>query len=90
MAPSASAGAPYNCPATLVVDSPTTLLFPSPEWSSPRTTLPVVNAWVATAGGLSCSYGPPGSPGVVSIYKNTTATCTPNTARTGFDCDRAP
>ena len=63
----------------------------TPEWSSPRTMLAVVNAWVSSPGVLACGYGgaPDGSQ-VTQIYKLTTATCTANPAHTGFDCDRAP
>jgi hypothetical protein len=88
---SATASVPFSCPATITIDLPHTTTGLPADWSPPRSTLTVVNAWVAAPGVLSCAYGGgPGSPSVTSIYKLTTATCTGNPARTGFDCDRAP
>ena len=90
MAGSASATTTFSCPATLDVGLSTTQTGFTPEWSSPRTMLAVVNAWVSSPGVIACGYGgaPDGSQ-VTQIYKLTTATCTANAAHTGFDCDRA-
>jgi hypothetical protein len=88
---SATGTVPFSCPATITIDLPhTSTGFPA-GWSPARSTLTVVNAWVSTPGVLACAYGGNAdSPSVTSIYKLTTATCTGNTAHTGFDCDRAP
>ena len=91
IAGTASATVPFACPATVAIDLPTTSTGLPAEWSRPRSTLTLVNAWVPVAGTLSCAYGGgPNSPSVTSIYKLTTATCTANSSYTGFVCDRAP
>ena len=88
---SAGGGVPYSCPATITIDLPNTSTGLPADWSPPRSTLTVVNARIPVAGTISCAYGgSASSPSVTSIYKITTATCTANAARTGFDCDRAP